>query len=84
MSLKPLLPMGENIHMSMIDDIAKSMLSLAKEGISKTELKARLGLSNQQLRRRSAELVDIGLLRLDQKRRVLVTSAKGLMFLNIK
>jgi predicted transcriptional regulator len=63
-------------------NITARILMLCKEGTSKEELVNQLALSNQQLRRHTAELVDQGLLHLDLDKRKLVTTEKGLIFLN--
>jgi predicted ArsR family transcriptional regulator len=63
-------------------DITVRILTLCKESVSKEELVNKLSLSNQQLRRHTAELVDQGLLHLDPDKRILVTTEKGLIFLD--
>ncbi len=63
------------------DDLYASILSVAKEGVSKKDITEALSISHQQLRRLAAELVDRGLLRLDVKKRVFVTTDKGHVFL---
>lgn len=63
------------------DDIYASILSFAKEGASKKDITEALSISHQQLRRLAAELVDRGMLRLDVKKRVFVTTDKGHVFL---
>jgi predicted transcriptional regulator len=60
--------------------IYASLLLIAKEGASKKEVAKTLSISNQQLRRLTAELVDKGMLRLDAKGK-LVTTDKGHIFL---
>ncbi len=62
-------------------DIYASMLSVAKEGASRKDITEALSISHQQLRRLAAELVDQGMLRLDVKKRVFVTTDKGHVFL---
>ncbi|MEW6604770.1 MAG: winged helix-turn-helix domain-containing protein [Thermoproteota archaeon] len=62
------------------NDIYTSILSMAKESASKKEIAKALSISNQQLRRLTAELVDRGMLRLDEKG-MLVTTDKGHVFL---
>lgn len=66
------------------DDIYASILSSAKEGASKKEIAQALSMSYQQLRRLSAELVDRGMLRIDLKKHVFVTTDKGYVFLQNK
>ena len=63
------------------NDIYASILSIAKEGASKKEIAQALSMSYQQLRRLSAELVDRGMLRIDLKKHVFVTTDKGHVFL---
>lgn len=63
------------------DDIYASVLSFAKEGASKEDIAEASSISYQQLRRLTAELVDQGMLRLDVKKRVFVTTDKGHFFL---
>jgi predicted transcriptional regulator len=62
-------------------DIYVSILSIAKEGASKKEIAEALSISYQQLRRVTAELVDRGMLRIDAKKYVFVTTDKGHIFL---
>jgi predicted transcriptional regulator len=62
-------------------DIYVSILSIAKEGASKKEIAEALSISYQQLRRITAELVDRGMLRIDAKKYVFVTTDKGHLFL---
>lgn len=64
-----------------ISDIHASILSIAKEGASKKQIVQALSISNQQLRRLTAELVDRGMLRLDLKKQIFVTTDKGHIFL---
>lgn len=66
------------------DDTYASILSIAKEGASKKEIAQALSMSYQQLRRLSAELVDRGMLRIDLKKHVFVTTDKGYVFLQNK
>jgi predicted transcriptional regulator len=63
------------------DDIYASVLSFAKEAASKEDIAEASSISYQQLRRLTAELVDQGMLRLDVKKRVFVTTDKGHFFL---
>lgn len=63
------------------DDVYASILSVSKEGASKKDITEALSISHQQLRRLAAELVDRGMLRLDVKKRVFVTTDKGHVFL---
>lgn len=63
------------------DDIYASILSIAKEGASKKQIAQALSISNQQLRRLTAELVDRGMLRIDLKNQRFVTTDKGHIFL---
>lgn len=62
------------------NDIYGSILLMAKECASKKEIAKALSMSDQQLRRLTAELVDRGMLRLDEKG-MLVTTHKGHVFL---
>jgi len=61
------------------NEIHISILDLAKGGISKREISETLSISDQQLRRLTAELVDRGLLHLDTTG-ILITTDKGLIF----
>ncbi len=63
------------------DDMYASILSIAKEGASKKQIAQELSISNQQLRRLTAELVDRGMLRIDLKKQIFVTTDKGHDFL---
>lgn len=63
------------------DDIYASILSIAKEGASKKQIAQALSISNIQLRRLTAELVDRGMLRIDLKNQRFVTTDKGHIFL---
>jgi predicted transcriptional regulator len=63
------------------NNIYASILSVAREGASKKEIAEALSMSDQQLRRLTAELVDKGMLRLDAKKGVLFTTDKGHVFL---
>jgi predicted transcriptional regulator len=64
-----------------ISDIYASILSIAKEGASKKQIAQALSISNQQLRRLTAELVDRGMLHVDIKKQIFVTTDKGHIFL---
>jgi predicted transcriptional regulator len=66
------------------NDICASMLLIAKEGESKKEIAEALSMSDQQLRRLTAELVDRGMLRLDAKKGIFLTTDKGHFFLQKK
>jgi predicted transcriptional regulator len=66
------------------NNLYASILSLAKEGASKREIAEALSISDQQLRRLTPELVDRGLLRLDAKKGILLTTDKGHVFLQTK
>ena len=66
------------------NNIYASILSLARESASKKEIAKTLSMSDQQLRRLTAELVDKGMLRLDAKQGVLITTDKGHIFLQNK
>ena len=63
------------------DDIYASILSIAKEGASKKQIAQALSISNIQLRRLTAELVDRGMLRIDLKKHIFLTTDKGHIFL---
>lgn len=63
------------------DDTFASILSIAKEGASKKQIAQTLSISNQQLRRLTAELVDRGMLHMDLKTQIFVTTDKGHIFL---
>lgn len=63
------------------DDVYASILSVSREGASKKDITEALSISHQQLRRLAAELVDRGMLHLDVKKRVFVTTDKGHVFL---
>lgn len=64
------------------DDPVVRILVLCKLGASKEDIATKLSLSGQQLRRHTAELVDRGLLHLDPDKRILVTTERGIIFLN--
>lgn len=57
------------------------ILSLAKEGATKKQVADALSISYAQLRRHTSALVDMRLLHYDEKRRVLITTEKGHIFL---
>ena len=61
-----------------------SRFSLSKGGATKQELASKLSLSRQQLRRHTAELVDMEYLAVDLKRNMLVTTDKGILLLQKK
>ena len=63
------------------DSIYVSILSIAKEGASTKQIAQAVSMSNQQLRRLTAELVDRGMLRVDLKKHEFVTTDKGHVFL---
>lgn len=63
------------------DDIYVSILSFAKEGASKKDIAEALSISHQQLRRLAAELVDQGMLHLDVKKGLFITTDEGHVFL---
>lgn len=65
------------------NDIYTSILLIAKEGASKKEIADSLSISDPQLRRLTAELVDKGMLRQDINR-LFVTTDKGHIFLQNK
>jgi predicted transcriptional regulator len=67
----------------MIEDKIKiDILIISKDGISKSDLAAKL--SQRSLRRHIAELVDRRYLRRDLEREWLMTTEKGLLFLQKK
>lgn len=66
------------------NDIYASILSIAKEGASKKEIAEALSMSDHQLRRLTAELVDRGMLRPDAEKGILLTTDKGHIFLQNK
>lgn len=57
------------------------ILSLAREGATKKQVADALSISYTQLRRHTSALVDMRLLHYDEKRRVLITTEKGHIFL---
>ncbi len=63
------------------DNLYIPMLSNVRNGASKTQLAELLSMYEQQLRLLAAELVDKGILHLDTKSGMLITSDKGLLFL---
>jgi predicted transcriptional regulator len=63
------------------NDLYTSILLLAKEGSSKKEIAEALSISDQQLRRLTAELVDRGMLHLDTEKGKFLTTDKGHVFL---
>jgi predicted transcriptional regulator len=63
------------------DDIYASILSFAKGGAYKKDITEALSISHQQLRRLAAELVDRGMLHLDVKKSMFITTDKGHVFL---
>jgi predicted transcriptional regulator len=72
------------VQINKNNNIYASILSLAKEGASKKEIAEALSMSDQQLRRLTAELVDKGMLRLDAKKGIFLTTDKGHVFLQNK
>jgi predicted transcriptional regulator len=66
------------------NNLYTSILSIAKEGASKKEIAEALSISDQQLRRLTAELVDKGMVRLDAKKGIFLTTDKGHVFLQTK
>lgn len=71
-------PINEN------DDLYASILSISKEGASRKTIAESLSISYPQLRRLTAELVDKGMLHMDVKKRIFITTDKGLIFLQDK
>jgi predicted transcriptional regulator len=63
--------------------IIVQILGMCKEGAAKSEIKSKLLLSNSQLRRISAELVDKGLLQFNEPG-IYITTDKGYEFLRQK
>jgi predicted transcriptional regulator len=72
------------VQINKNNNIYASILSLAKEGASKKEIAEALSMSDQQLRRLTAELVDKDMLRLDAKKGIFLTTDKGHVFLQNK
>jgi predicted transcriptional regulator len=72
------------VQINKNNNIYASILSLAKEGASKKEIAEALSMSDQQLRRLTAELVDKDMLRLDAKKGIFLTTDKGHVFLQTK
>ena len=66
------------------DRLVREILVLGKEGISKKTIIDKLSLSEQQIRRITADLVNRGLLRYQDALRSYITTAKGILYLEKK
>jgi predicted transcriptional regulator len=64
------------------EDISVQLLELSKSGTTKAKMKSRLSISNTQLRKILAELVDKGFLQFIEPQQQYITTHKGLKFLN--
>lgn len=63
------------------DDVTVRILLLAKTGVPKETIQEAVALPSHQFQREMAALVDRGLLHLDVKRNVWITTSKGHAFL---
>ena len=65
------------------DDTSAQLLELSKSGTIKAKMKSSLSISNTQLRKILAELVDKGFLQfIEPPQQQYITTHKGLKFLN--
>ena len=64
------------------EDISVQLLELSKSGTTKAKMKSSLSISNTQLRKILAELVDKGFLQFIEPQQQYITTHKGLKFLN--
>lgn len=72
-------------NLAMADDASKitaSILKVCKIGCTKEKIMKETHLSNDQLRRITAEIVDKGFLRYIEHQRAYITTDKGYIFLN--
>ncbi len=66
------------------EDISVQLPELSKSGTTKSKMKSSLSISNTQLRKILAELVDKGFLQFIEPQQQYITTHKGLKFLNRK
>lgn len=66
------------------DRLVREILVLGKEGISKKTIIDKLSLSEQQIRRITADLVNRGLLIYQDALRSYITTAKGILYVGEK
>ena len=64
------------------EDISVQLLELSKSGTTKAKMKSSLSVSNTQLRKILAELVDKGFLQFIEPQHQYITTHKGLKSLN--
>jgi predicted transcriptional regulator len=71
------MPVDDDVSMIIAD-----ILKICKDGCIKEKIKEETHLSNDQLRRITAEMVDKGLLQYIEPQRVYITTEKGYIFLD--
>ena len=71
-----------NMSFESREDISVQLLELSKSGTTKAKMKSSLSVSNTQLRKILAELVDKGFLKFIELQQQYITTHKGLKFLN--
>ena len=70
------------MSLESIEDISVQLLELSKSGTTKAKMKSSLSVSNTQLRKILAELVDKGFLQVIEPQQQYITTHKGLNFLH--
>lgn len=70
------------MSLESIEDISVQLLELSKSGTTKAKMKSSLSVSNTQLRKILAELVDKGFLQFIEPQQQYITTHKELKFLN--
>ncbi len=71
-----------NMSLGSRDDTSAQLLELSKSGTTKAKMKSSLSISNTQLRKILAELVDKGFLQFIEPQQQYITTHTGLKFLN--
>jgi predicted transcriptional regulator len=71
-----------NMSFESREDTSAQLLELSKSGTTKAKMKSSLSISNTQLRKILAELVDKGFLKFIEPQQQYITTHKGLKFLN--
>ena len=73
---------NNNMSLESREDTSAQLLELSKSGTTKAKMKSSLSISNTQLRKILAELVDKRFLQFIELQQQYITTHKGLKFLN--
>ena len=73
---------NNNMSLESREDTSAQLLELSKSGTTKAKMKSSLSISNTQLRKILAELVDKGFLQFIEPQQQYITTHKELKFLN--